>query len=89
MEALALHIGEPTVLWEDNTSCISIVEAKKVTRSPVVNLTLSANHPVHPCAPVKSSAHAYASSRDSLCMHAQFYVYVCALPLAGAHGCTG
>ena len=69
MEALALHIGEPTVLWEDNTSCISIVEAKKVTRSPVVNLTLSANHPVHPCAPVKSSAHAY--TQNCARIHAQ------------------
>ena len=31
MEALALHTGEPTVNWEDNTSCISAVEAKIVT----------------------------------------------------------
>ena len=27
-----------------------------------VNLTLSANHPVHPCAPAKSSAHAYTQN---------------------------
>ena len=25
----------------------------------IVNLTLSANHPVHPCAPAKGRAHAY------------------------------
>ena len=31
MEALALHTGETTVHWEDNTSCISVVEAKRVT----------------------------------------------------------
>ena len=31
MEALALHTGAPTVDWEDNTSCISFVESKKVT----------------------------------------------------------
>ena len=31
MEALALHTGAPTVHWEDNTSCISVVEAKRVT----------------------------------------------------------
>ena len=31
MEALALHTGVPTVHWEDNTSCISIIEAKRVT----------------------------------------------------------
>ena len=31
MEALALHTGATTVHWEDNTSCISIVEAKIVT----------------------------------------------------------
>ena len=62
MKALALHTGAPTVHWEYNTSCISVVEAKKVTRSPVVTLTLSANHPVHPCAPVKSSAHAYTQN---------------------------
>ena len=34
MEALALHTGAPTVHWEDNTSCISVVEAKIVT--PIV-----------------------------------------------------
>ena len=28
----------------------------------IVNLTLSANHPVHPCAPTKSSAHAYTQN---------------------------
>ena len=31
MEALALYTGAPTVHWEDNTSCISFVEAKIVT----------------------------------------------------------
>ena len=31
MEALALHTGAPTILWEDNTSCISVVEARIVT----------------------------------------------------------
>ena len=31
MEALALHTGTPTLHWEDNTSCISVVEAKRVT----------------------------------------------------------
>ena len=31
MEYLALHNGAPTLHWEDNTSCISIVEAKIVT----------------------------------------------------------
>ena len=31
MEALALHTGAPTVHWEDNTSFISVVEAKRVT----------------------------------------------------------
>ena len=30
MEALALHTGAPIVHWEDNTSCISVVEAKRV-----------------------------------------------------------
>ena len=34
METLALHTGETIVYWEDNTSCISIVEAKIVT--PIV-----------------------------------------------------
>ena len=34
MEALALHTGAPTVNWEDNTSFISVVEAKRVT--PIV-----------------------------------------------------
>ena len=34
MEALALHTGAPTVHWEDNTSCIYVVEAKIVT--PIV-----------------------------------------------------
>ena len=34
MEALSLHNGAPTVHWEDNTSCISVVEAKIVT--PIV-----------------------------------------------------
>ena len=31
MEDLALHTGAPTVYWEDNTSCIYVVEAKIVT----------------------------------------------------------
>ena len=31
MESLALHIGAPPVNWEDNTSCISVVESKIVT----------------------------------------------------------
>ena len=31
MEALALHTGAPTVHWEDNTCCISVVEYKRVT----------------------------------------------------------
>ena len=30
MEALALHTDKPTVNWEDNTSFISVVEAKTV-----------------------------------------------------------
>ena len=30
MEALSLHTGAPTVHWEDSTSCISAVEAKRV-----------------------------------------------------------
>ena len=31
MEALSLHTGAPTVHWEDNTSYIFAVEAKKFT----------------------------------------------------------
>ena len=31
MEALALHTGAPAVHWEDNTSCIYVVEDKRVT----------------------------------------------------------
>ena len=31
MEYLALQTGAPRVNWEDNTSCISVVEAKIVT----------------------------------------------------------
>ena len=31
MEALSFHTGSPTVHWEDNTSFISVVEAKIVT----------------------------------------------------------
>ena len=31
MKALALHTGAPTVHWEDNTSFISVLEAKIVT----------------------------------------------------------
>ena len=31
MEALALHTVAPTVHWEDNTSCIYVVESKIVT----------------------------------------------------------
>ena len=34
MEALALHTGAPIVHWEYNTSCISVVESKRVT--PIV-----------------------------------------------------
>ena len=31
MEALALHNDAPTVNWEYKTSCMSVVEAKRVT----------------------------------------------------------
>ena len=31
MEALAVHTGAPTLHWDNNTSCISVVEAKIVT----------------------------------------------------------
>ena len=31
MEALALYTSAPTVHWENNKSCISVVEAKRVT----------------------------------------------------------
>ena len=31
MEALALYTGAPTLHWEDNTSCISVVGDKIVT----------------------------------------------------------
>ena len=31
MKVLALHTGSPTVQWEENTSFISVVEAKIVT----------------------------------------------------------
>ena len=31
MEALAVYTGAPIVHWEDNTICISVVEAKIVT----------------------------------------------------------
>ena len=31
MEALEIHTGAPTVHWEDNTSCIYVVEFKIVT----------------------------------------------------------
>ena len=30
-EAVVLHTGAPTVHWEDNKSCIYVVEAKRVT----------------------------------------------------------
>ena len=41
MEALELHTGAPTVYWEDNTSCISIVEYKRVaTRVKQINITV-------------------------------------------------
>ena len=35
---------------------------KRSTLQGCVNLTLSANHPMHPCAPAKSSAHAYTQN---------------------------
>ena len=31
MEALGVHTGAPTVHWEYNTSCISVVKSKRVT----------------------------------------------------------
>ena len=31
MEALEIHTGAPIVHWEDKTSCLSAVEAKRVT----------------------------------------------------------
>ena len=43
-------------------SKIRVIPNKKT-----VNLTLSANHPVHPCAPSKSSAHAYTQNCARIC----------------------
>ena len=41
MEALALHNVEPIVYWEDNTSCIYVVEYKRVTpRVKQIGITL-------------------------------------------------
>ena len=34
MKALSLHTGAPTVHWEDNTSCIYVIESERVT--PIV-----------------------------------------------------
>ena len=31
IEALEIHTNAPTVKWEDNTSCIYVVESKRVT----------------------------------------------------------
>ena len=52
--------------FADNSD--GIVFIQKILASTIlmfiiyVNLTLSANHPVHPCAPTKSSAHAYTQN---------------------------
>ena len=35
---------------------------KPITLQGCVNLTLSANHPVHPCAPAKGTSHAYTQN---------------------------
>ena len=40
---------------------------KRSTLQGCVNLTLSANHPVHPCTPAKSSAHAYTQIYARIC----------------------
>ena len=40
---------------------------KSSTLQGCVNLTLSANHPVHPCTPAKSSAHAYTQNCARIC----------------------
>ena len=41
MEALALYTRAPIVHWEDNTSCISVVEVKRVTpRVKQVDITV-------------------------------------------------
>ena len=41
MEDLALYTGAPTLHWEDNKSCISVVEAKRVTpRVKQVDITV-------------------------------------------------
>ena len=61
------------------------------TLQECVNLTLSANHPVHPCAPAKVSAHAYtqkcarihrkypedAHARSQQCTHLYNYFLAC------------
>ena len=35
---------------------------RKIITVQLVNLTLSANHPAHPCTPAKGSAHAYTQN---------------------------
>ena len=39
METLALHTGAPTINWEENTSCISVFKAKRVTPLVLKNWT--------------------------------------------------
>ena len=47
MEALSLHTGAPTVHWEYNTSCIYVIEVKRVT--PRVNQIYTPAYFLHDC----------------------------------------
>ena len=68
------RIAAPTVrLVGGNRVCgagadvTGTVAVAAVINNIFVNLTLSANHPVHPCTPAKSSAHAYTQNCARIC----------------------
>ena len=48
---------------------------KRSTLQGCVNLTLSTNHPVHPCAPAKSSAHEYTQNCARIHRQSPEYAY--------------
>ena len=47
------------MLWSENIIFSNLDFSLEMA---CVNLTLSTNHPVHPCAPAKGSAHAYTQN---------------------------
>ena len=79
-----IHKSHDKVIIE-RLAGINVEQSYLIIVDHLVDLNLSANHPVHPCAPAKGSAHAYTQncasihieSPEDAHVHAQQRTHLC------------